>query len=293
MCATQSHVSGIKGEAEHDDAVTAAVRRLLRPLVRLLIARGIPFPRAASVLRGLYVDVAVGEFPVEGKPQTDSRITLLTGVHRKDVRRLRAERHGRVRLSRAAALGGQIIARWMTLPEYLTDDGKPKPLPRLGRARGEESFESLVRAHCTDIRPRAFLDEWLRLGLVRLDDEDNVRLEAEGFIPAAGSEEMAYFFGRNLHDHVAAAVSNLLAAGPPRLERSVNYTSLSADAVAELNELARTRGVELLRDLNAQALRLQERDAGRAGATRRWNAGVYVYDEDEPAAEPDQSEKTK
>jgi hypothetical protein len=119
---------------------------------------------------------------------------------------------------------------------------------------------------------------------VRLDDEDLVCLEAEGFIPAAGSEEMAYFFGRNLHDHLAAAVSNLLAAGPPRFERSVNYTNLSADAVAELNDLARTRGMELLRELNAHALGLQQRDAGRDGATRRWNAGLYVFDEDETPA---------
>jgi hypothetical protein len=259
----------------------AALRRLLRPLVRLLIASGIPFPVAAGVLRQLYVEVAVNEFPVPGKPQTDSRITLLTGVHRKDVKRLRAQRHDDARLSRTASLGGQLIARWMSLPEYVDAQGRPRPLPRLARKDGDLSFEAMVRAHCTDIRPRAFLDEWLRLGIVHVDEDDRVVLDVEGFVPGKASEEMVYFFGRNVHDHLAAGVSNLLSEGTPFLERSVHYTQLTPDAVAELTETARVRALELLRELNARALRLQQREAGRPDATRRWTTGVYVFSEDE------------
>jgi hypothetical protein len=259
----------------------AALRRLLRPLVRLLIARGIPFPVAAGVLRQLYVEVAVNEFPVPGKAQTDSRITLLTGVHRKDVKRLRSLRQDDARLSRTASLGGQLIARWMTLPEFLDAGGRPRPLPRLAGKDGDISFEALVRAHCTDIRPRAFLDEWLRLGIVHVDEDDRVALDVEGFVPGKASEEMVYFFGRNVHDHLAAGVSNLLSEGTPFLERSVHYTRLTPDAVAELTEAARVRALELLRELNARALRLQQRGAGRPDATRRWTTGVYVFSEDE------------
>lgn len=259
----------------------AALRRLLRPLVRLLIARGIPFPVAAGVLRQLYVEVAVNEFPVPGKAQTDSRVTLLTGVHRKDVRRLRSQRQDDARLSRTASLGGQLIARWMTLPEFLDARGRPRPLPRLAGKDGDISFEALVRAHCTDIRPRAFLDEWLRLGIVHVDEDDRVVLDVEGFVPGKASEEMVYFFGRNVHDHLAAGVSNLLSEGTPFLERSVHYTRLTPDAVAELTEAARVRALELLRELNARALRLQQREAGRPDATRRWTTGVYVFSEDE------------
>jgi hypothetical protein len=261
--------------------LVGALQRLLRPLVRLLIARGISFPVAAGVLRQLYVEVAVKEFPVPGKSQTDSRITLLTGVHRKDVRRLRAQRRDDARLSHTASLGGQLIARWMTLPDYHDAQGRPRPLPRLASKDGDNSFEALVRAHCTDIRPRAFLDEWLRLGIVHVDEDDRVVLDVEGFVPGKASEEMVYFFGRNVHDHLAAGVSNLLSEGAPFLERSVHYTRLTPDAVAELTEAARVRALELLRELNAQALRLQQREAGRPDTTRRWTTGVYVFSEDE------------
>src|SRR5262249_52862842 len=159
---------------------------------------------------GLYVDIAVKEFPVAGKRQTDSRITLLTGVHRKDVKRLRQMSHRRLRAPRAASLGSQLIARWTTLPEYLDVHGAPRPLPRLAAEGSTHSFESLVRSLNTDIRPRVVLDEWLRLGIAHLDDQDRVCLNVQAFIPAKGSEEMTYYFGRNLHDHIAAAAHNMM-----------------------------------------------------------------------------------
>lgn len=267
------------------EGLAAAVRRLLRPLVRLLIARGLLYPWTANLLRGVYVEVAEAEFPVPGKPQTDSRLTLLTGVHRKDIKRLRSQPRDRAVAPRAASLGAQVIARWLAMPEYLDEQGAPRPLPRLAGGGESASFESLVRSVNTDIRPRVVLDEWLRLGLVRVDEQDRVCLDVQAFIPAEGSAEMTYFFGRNLHDHLAAAVHNMLGESPPWLERSVNYTSLSPASVAELSELGRRRGLALLQELNARALELQRRDAGQPDAARRFNLGLYVFSEERPAAD--------
>lgn len=272
------------------ERLIAALQGVFRPLVRFLISHSIPFPFASNLLRTVYVDVAVKEFPVPGKPQTDSRITLLTGVHRKDVKRLRGQRHLALRAPRAASLGSQLIARWTTLPEYLGPEGAPKHLPRLPGKEGGHCFESLVRSLSTDIRPRVVLDEWLRLGIVRLDDQDRVCLNVQAFVPPKGSEEMTYYFGRNLHDHVAAAVHNMLGKPEPFLERSVNYNNLSTAAVAELTELAKARGMQVLQEINARALRFQQQDSGTPGASQRINFGLYLFSEDESAGateEPD------
>lgn len=272
------------------ELLIAALQRVFRPLVRLLISRSIPFPFASSLLRRVYVDVAVREFPVAGKPQTDSRITLLTGVHRKDVKRLRAQPHPALQIPRAASLTSQLIARWTTLQAYLDATGAPKPLPRLPDAEDGPSFETLVRSLNTDIRPRVVLDEWLRLGLARLDDQDRVCLNVQAFVPPKGSDEMTYYFGRNLHDHVAAAVHNMLGEQRPFFERSVHYNNLNAAAVAELTELANLRGMQVLQELNAHALRLQQQISGTPGASHRINIGLYLFTEDEsetPAQETD------
>src|SRR5258706_10102062 len=70
-------------------SIVAALRHLLRPLVRLLVARGVTYPMLAELLKETYIDVADRDFRLDAKPATDSRLSLLSGGHRKDVRRLR------------------------------------------------------------------------------------------------------------------------------------------------------------------------------------------------------------
>ena len=70
-------------------AVQQALTRVLRPLVKLMLAQGITYPAVSEVLKELFVEVADRDFRIAGKAQTDSRVSLLSGVHRKDVKRLR------------------------------------------------------------------------------------------------------------------------------------------------------------------------------------------------------------
>ena len=143
---------------------------------------------------------------------------------------------------------------------------------------GEPGFEELVSAVSTDIRARAVLDEWKRLGIVEIDGDDRVRLVAGAFIPERGFEEKVHFFGRNLHDHVTVASNNLGDEASPSLERSVHYGRLSEESVAELTDLGREMGMDLLQKLNRRARDLQQRDEESGNAARRFNFGVYQLD---------------
>ncbi len=255
----------------------SALRRLLRPLVRLLIAKGVGLAALMELLKEAYVDVALNEFPVEGKKQTDSRVSLLTGVHRKDVKRLRERPTEKMAAPRSIGLGGQIVSRWLGSKETTDKKGQPLPLPRKTDSRGP-SFESLVSGVSKDVRPRALLDEWLRLGVAHLDEDDRVVLNRMAFVPEKGFEEKAFYFGRNIHDHLAATAHNLLEEGNPTLERSVHYTGLTEESATELAEAAERSGMKALLEMNRLALELAEKDKGRATATRRINFGLYFFD---------------
>jgi len=187
-------------------------------------------------------------------------------------------------------LSSQIIARWLGTRAYLDESGHPRPLPRTARSDTILSFEGLIASVTTDVRPRAVLDDWLSQGIVTLDADDIVHLEAEAFIPRAGGEEQLFYFARNLHDHVAAATANISAAGPARfLDRSLHYDEMTPEAAERLEAFAREAGVRMLLEANRLALELTEGDTAKiaAEATRRVNFGVYTYTEDEPrAAEP-------
>jgi hypothetical protein len=151
-------------------------------------------------------------------------------------------------------------------------------LPRKAESRNAPSFDSLVSDVSKDVRPRALLDEWLRLGVARLDDEGRVVLNRLAFVPEKGFEEKAFYFGRNIHDHLAATAHNLLEEGNPKLERSVHYTGLTDESASELAQAAERAGMKALLEVNRLALELAEKDKGRTTSTRRINFGLYFFD---------------
>ena len=257
-------------------SLLAAVRALLRPLVRLLMARGVTCPMLANLLKEVYVDVANREFAGDGRAPSDSRITLLTGVHRKDVRRLRAAPPaGAEGMPETVALGAQIVAAWTS--RFRDGKGRPRPLPRLQSQGGADSFEALVAGVSTDIRARAVLDAWLRLGVAELDDQDRVVLRSAAFVPSRGFAEKAFYFGHNVGDHLAAAAHNVLGGKPPFLERSVHYDSLDPASVEKLAALAEKSGMDALRAVNREAMQAEARDKKSEAAKQRITFGVYFF----------------
>lgn len=264
--------------------IASAMKRVLRPFIKLMLANDLSYTFAIDLLKTLFVDVAENEFMIDGKRQTDTRISLISGVHRKDVRRLR-EYSPEVEevVPDNISLGSQLMALWNSDAKYLDKEGVPKVLPRLASSSEGESFEGLVRSISSDIHPRAVLDEWLRLGFATVDADNMVHLMADAFIPQEGFEEKAFFFGHNLHDHAEAAVSNMLKTQTEGqqnsyLERCVHYDELSAESVREISEFAKKQGMKSLTDVFKLADKRAEEDKS-AQPKMRMTYGIYFYHE--------------
>jgi len=264
-------------------ALVRALRQVLRPLVRLMLAQGITYPYLAELLKGLFVEVADKEFRLDARSPTDSRVSLVSGVHRKDVSRLRHLLQTPEAMAPSVVpRGAQLVAHWMGDARYLQEDGQPRPLARLASEGGEHSFEALVSSVNSDIRSRVVLDEWLRLGVVHLDGDGRVCLNTGAFVPTRGADEKAFYLGHNLHDHAAAAVHNVLGGQPPFLERSVHYNALAPASVDRLGKLAEQLGMKALLAVNQAAMEAEASDsAGRAPGegAQRITMGVYFYTE--------------
>ncbi|MFW5450318.1 MAG: DUF6502 family protein [Methylophagaceae bacterium] len=270
----------LQKSAQPSKHLVKALRFQLRPLVKLLLKSGITFPFLADLLKQIFIEVADSDFRLEGKQQTDSRINFLTGIHRKDVKKLRNNNLPDNAIPNSVSLGAQVVANWIGNDAYLDSRNKPLPLPRLIKNGGEQSFEALVILVNKDIRSRAVLDEWLNLGVVSLDDKDRVCLNTQSFVPEKGFDEKAWFFGEHLHDHMAAAVHNLLGEKPPFLERAVFYDQLSQYSVDKLKKIADQSGMRLLRKLNKKAMELQSNDkASPESHNLRMRFGIYFYNE--------------
>lgn len=277
--------------AEGPSPLAGPLASLLRPLVRLAMQSGIPFPMLAELLRGLYVEVATRELLKGPGAPTASRISLMTGVHRKEIRRQREAAVGSEAAPAAVTIASQLIARWLGLASTTDADGRPLALTLRGRSRHRPSFEALVRAITTDVRPRAVLDDLESHGLIVHEPDGRVRLDTAAFLPRPGRAEQLFYLGRNLRDHIAAAAANVTAPGEaaPFLERSVHYDQLTAEAAARLVAAGRKAAEQFLIDFNRAALAEAEASdvtAARARLTRRSriNLGLYLFHEDEPEA---------
>lgn len=249
---------------------------LLRPLVRAMIARGVTAPALYRIVKQVYVDVAESEFRLDGARQTDSRISMLTGVHRRDVRSMRGGDQTNRQAEEKVTTIASVIGRWTADTRYRDTDGRPAPLDRTG----DPSFETLVRAVSKDIRPRTVLDELERQGLAEQKD-GKVHLKTDAFLGPADPEQKIFFFAENVGDHISAAVDNLLGDEPQFMERAVFYNRLTATSVDEIEAEARRLGGDALVALNEMAHARQTEDLDAPDGTERFRFGVFFYRTDE------------
>jgi hypothetical protein len=257
--------------------VVSAVRFMLRPLVKLLLTHSITFPFMSDLLKSIYVEVATEDFQIQGKPQTDSRISLLSGVHRKDVKNLRPERIHEQTIPLTVSLSTKLVKAWGSDPQRVDDTGRHRPLPRLMSEGGETSFEALVTSVSKDIRSRVILDEWLRTGIAKIDAEGRVCLNTEPLSRENNFEEKMYYVGQNVHDHLSAASHNLHGQQPPLLESSVHCNKLTPESIAELEAMTRKLSRQMMEEVKIRTSELEARDADKPDALLRMNFGVYFF----------------
>jgi len=229
-------------------------------------------------LKGVFLDAARGELHRGAAAPTQSALSLLSGLHRKDVRTL-AQATRTVRAPMRPPLASQVLTQWLTDRRYRRADGKPRALPRAGDWR---SFESLCRELSQDVHPRTILDELLRLGQVVLDGE-RVVLHASSFIPSARLDDLTALFSANASDHIAAAMSNLTSNAPKFLEQSIYADGLTPTSVERLHRSARAAWGRAFESVVVEVRERVDADASSDGDLRM-RFGVYFFSE--PASVP-------
>jgi hypothetical protein len=254
---------------------------LLRPLVRLVLRRGMAFGELAEIVKRAYVDVAQSELAVPGKRPTISRIAVLTGLTRKEVSRLLAapaeatEGSDRRRINRAA----RVLAGWVRDPEFHDGRGAPASLPF--DAADAPSIGALVRRHGADVPARAVLDELLRVGAVRELKDGRFRPVQRAYVPQADDAEKLAILGTDVADLVAAIDHNLSASGAePFFQRKVAYDNLPLDFLPALRERVRVQAQELLEQLDDEmAQHDHDLNPAQGPAGHRAMVGIYYYEE--------------
>lgn len=248
---------------------------LLRPAVRLMLRHGVTYSAFSQALKRVFLQGAQEELTAKGMPQTDSAISVLSGVHRRDVRNLTRLATPDDAPESFAGLASQVVARWLCDDDYLDADLAPRPIPRSGDA---PSFDALVHAVSQDVRPRAVLDDLQRLGLVE-DNDGQVRLLTQGFVPKLGFAEMAEQLQNNVQDHLSAACQNLDSGGE-FLEQAVFVDEITAESALHLHKASAQAWKVAFQSVMRQAQKRFDHDAKSAPPeqrTHRARMGMYYF----------------
>ena len=264
----------------HASTVLHSLLRVLKPAARLLLRHGVAYPAFAAAMKRVFLEAAQDELAAKGMSNSDSAITLLSGVHRRDVRTLlRAQPEAQSPARATLGPVSEVLARWMH-DKTFHSAGRRRAPRTLARGTAADSFDSLVASVSSDVRPRALLDELKRLGVAR-EDDDGVTLLASSFAPRQGFDEMALLFADNLHDHLAAASANLQGDGN-FLEQSVFVDELTAASVVRLQAASVSAWQRAFKLVMGEAQTRFDADAAHAPAEDRQHRarfGVYFYSE--------------
>jgi len=258
------------------NAIYAATLRVLRPLVRLLLRHGVPFGTFADLAKRVYVEVALEEFGIPGRKRTNSRVSVLTGLSRKEVLRVtRQERPDDAETADRYNRAARVIGGWVRDERFHDGSGNPAPLPVEGEGA---DFSGLVKEYSGDVPHRAILDELLRVGAAERTEDGNVRLLARAYIPVAGDEEKLEILGTDTAFLIDTIDHNLRSEpGRTFFQRKAMYDNLPDDAVEELRKDLAARAEKFLEQAD-RTLAERDRDVNpKSTGTGRRRAGIGIY----------------
>ncbi len=258
-----------------------AYQVLLGPLIRILLRQGISYAEFGEIVKAVYVEVALKDFKVEGRKATRTRVAVMTGLTRKEVKRVIDEAvkdryEPKAKYSRL----GRVLVGWHTDTDFTGPYGLPLELQYETGSPSELSFAELVKRHSGDMSPRSILDELIRVGAVKETDGGWYRVLRREYITDAQGRDTFERTGIIVRNFVNTVDFNMTksAPGKGRFERHVfPADGLRAEDMPKFDAFLRERCQTLLEELDNWLAKMPIPDAKKGDEVIHTGVGVYHY----------------
>jgi hypothetical protein len=250
---------------------------LLRPVVLLLLKCGMTWKEFSDLSKLVFVDVATEKFGIRGRPTNVSRVSILTGISRKEIARQRKQLNAAIpsrnfRTNDATRL----LSGWFQDAEFCDRNGIPLPLQERGAAH---SFETLFQRYGGDTPFQTLLKELKSAGSIAVDAQGRLTAIRRYHMPAAMSDENIRLFGTNLFDHALTLERNVAGRpGQGRLEGYATEDRIRTSDAAEFRNFVNERGQRFLEEIDAWLHQHRITGDDTASQPVRLGAGVYAIE---------------
>jgi uncharacterized protein DUF6502 len=246
-----------------------ALRTLLRPIIRLMIALGFNARDFMEVVKIVYTEVATQEYGKRGRDANASRVALLSGLTRREVSRLRkVSSHDPLGLDDPMVPLGRVLSDWHQDPQYLDETGSPRKLPL------QPTFMALVNKHRGDIPATTIVKELEEHGSIKVEQGRAIAL-SRYFMPFEMDSQAIERFGRVMGDMGNAISRNLLAKERDQATfegRAVNEL-VSTNATDAFRKFLDRRAMAFLEDVDNW---LSDHSEPESDESTRLGVGIYT-----------------
>lgn len=227
----------------------SSCRALLRPIASVVLKCGMTWREFSELSKSVFVSVASDEFGIRGRPTNISRVSILTGISRKEVKRQRellAEPASSASPKTTDAT--RLLSGWYQDSDYLGEDGNPRPLDPVGNA---PSFASLFEQYGGDTPEQTLLRELLKAGSVETDTQGRYVAKRRYHMPVEMDAGGIRFLGTNLFDHANTLSKNVTGDTDERwLEGFAVDDQIHPDSIEEFRAYLDERGQQFLEEID-------------------------------------------
>lgn len=201
---------------------------VLRPAVRFCLRHSLRLQDFLECGKTVFIDESAALLQEQELKINISRISLMTGVHRRDVARIRE--YG-LQLHYEQDLVTKTVGLWQTSERFMTKARQPRVLSIEGP---NAEFAELVKSVSKDMNPASVLFELQRVGAVEVD-QGSVRLVVESYVPKGNPLKGFAILAHDAEDLTLTVEENVLHDPElPQFHARTEYDNVRPEVAAEL-----------------------------------------------------------
>lgn len=224
------------------------LKKILSALIHTLLRNGMSYGEFDQIARKCFVDVAYKDLLASQKKQTVSNVAILTGLNRKEVKKLHELDAGQsASNNKQYNRSIRVIGGWINDPAFLRADGSPKDLEH----EGDDSFTALVRKYSGDMPVAAMQKALIESANISIADDGKVRLLSHAYLPSDDPVEKLSILGTDTQQLIET-INHNITAKPEDLhfQRKASNHKVPVSSISKIKQFTQRKGQAFLEEVD-------------------------------------------
>jgi hypothetical protein len=203
----------------------------LRPVAKFCLRHSLTIQDLIEACKVVALEIAADQIKDGGEKVNVSRLSVMTGLHRRDV--MRIYREGETNMDQNSGIASRVLGQWEQDSRFTTKANSPRIL-KLSDEEGE--FKHLVSLVSKDINPGTVLFELERIGAVERHPR-GIKLVKRHFVTEGDPFEGYTLAAKDADDMLEAVGQNVVSQEDvPNLHGRTEYDNISKKDLPQIKK---------------------------------------------------------